>query len=294
MTRRPRQPSPPGRSLALLAVGIVLLAGLAGAAAWWFLDRSAAAPATGCPTAVADVRPLTRVDYRKAPRFSPDGRWILFTGEKFRGLYVIDVDGREPVRTLSEEEFLGWPARWDADGIRTRTRDGREIRFRDPLGTPVREETGANWDPRTPEGPVHAYQQEDAIHVVRDGEDRVVTDGQDRYFLPILSPDGNLLAYSGLETDLHVMDLATGRVTDLGKGLHPAWVPDSTGFVYDVTRDDSTQLIAGELWFWSAATGDKRPLTGTGDVIETTPVLSPDGRKVAFEASGTIYVGDVR
>lgn len=61
-----------------------------------------------------DARRLTTYEgVEERPRFSPDGRWIAFTGEYGgnRDVYVISVDGGEPKRLTwhpSNDEVQGW------------------------------------------------------------------------------------------------------------------------------------------------------------------------------------------
>ena len=68
-------------------------------------------------------------------------------------------------------------------------------------------------------------------------------------------------------------------------------MPDSGGILYDVTQDDGVSNTAAELWYASRRTGRRAPLTATPDVLEMHPDPSPDGRRVAFESRGTIWLG---
>jgi len=253
------------------------------------------------PDAEAYLTDVRRVDdggYYLAPRFSPDARWLLLTGPKYRGLSVVDLESPGRVIPLCDEDYVGWPAVFEADAVRTRTRDGREVlfRFRLPLdprhGAAVeRIETGRLFDPKAATGPVHAYHEEDTIYLVRDGITTAISDRQDRYFAPRLSPDRSFLVYEGLRTGLYLYEVASRTTRAIGRGNHPAWLPDSSGLLYDVTEDDGTDLTAGDLYLYSIRGARSIQLTATADLIETHPVASADGRLVAFESRGDIYVG---
>ncbi len=225
-----------------------------------------------------------------APAFSDDGRFLLTTGPRYAGIFVTDLHGERPPVTLTREAYLGWAAAWKGDAIRTWTRDGREVLFRDPTGKPDRVVTGRTATPAGIRGPV--YESEDAIHLVRTDTDRVISEGDDRYYHPVLSPDGRTVVYEGLVTGIHVADIEHGTHAGPIRGNHPAWLPDSSGFVFDRVRDDGTRLVAGDLYLYRLSSGRVTRLTDTPDRIETHPAVSPDGRHVAFEADGVVYVGE--
>ncbi len=248
---------------------------------------------SGATLSLGQATRLTEDGHYLGPRFSPDSRYVLFAGPKYRGLFVAAVGGPRAVVPLSDEDYVGWAARWTRAGIETRTRDGRIVVFRDPAGARERVETGRTYDPKVGAGPVHAYHEDDAVHLVRDGQDVVISDGQDRYFAPVVSPDGRYVVYEGLVTGLRVYEVSAGRTVLVGRGNHPAWLPDSSGLLYDVTEDDGVRLIAGDLWAFFVGSDRAVRLTDTPDLIETHPAPSPDGRLVAFESEGTIYVAPV-
>ena len=77
----------------------------------------------------------------------------------------------------------------------------------------------------------------------------------------------------------------------IGYGTHPTFLPDSSGIVYTVTQDDGHNLVSGDLFMSSLDGRTVSNLTGNSFAIETKPSVSPDGRKIAFEADGKIYVG---
>lgn len=275
--------------LAVAAGGIALIATLAALVARVPAAPEAGPSAPGFPPSIGPARPVASDTWRLAPRFSPDGRWIVAAGSRYAGLWIIDPEGLQPPRQVTDEDYTGFAARWTAAGIETRTRGGRDLVFADPLGVPSRRDAGVR-DPRTSSAPIEAWAEDDAILVRRDGAIRTVSDGADRYFGPVPSPDGTAVVYEGLATGLHVHDLVRGETLHAGPGNHPAWLPDSSGLVYDVSSDDGRELTASDLWALDRRTGRVARLTATPDRLEASPSVSPDGTRVAFEAAGTIYV----
>lgn len=53
-------------------------------------------------------------NYYMHPVWSPNGSKIAFTGSNYKGLWVMDADGSNPVQ-LSDEAAAGWGFEWSAD-----------------------------------------------------------------------------------------------------------------------------------------------------------------------------------
>jgi len=77
----------------------------------------------------------------------------------------------------------------------------------------------------------------------------------------------------------------------LADGLNPAWSPDGKEIVYGTTGvGDSPGIRVGnsQLWAVNVASGEKRPITKTGDAVQASwspaahPSFSADGRRLAY------------
>jgi len=81
---------------------------------------------------------------------------------------------------------------------------------------------------------------------------------------------------------IHVIDLATGRVTPLTSGRypthHPAWAPDGSWVAFASERRGNTDLYA-----ISANGIAERRLTRDA-AVDATPAWSPDGSRIAFSS----------
>lgn len=107
---------------------------------------------------------------------------------------------------------------------------------------------------------------------------------------PAFSPSGEYIAFRS-ERDgggVFVMG-ASGesirRLSDRGKGYHPAWSPDSQEVIYTqelVVDPRSRQVLPHHLWAVNIKTLEKRVIT-TMDVAQ--PQWSPNGHRLAYWAS---------
>ena len=232
---------------------------------------------------LVDTRQVTKGDFL-APRFSPDGRELLLTGPKLRGLHVVSIAGGA-VRQLTDEPEAGVHARWtgpNSIAYRANRAGARRDLVIDKLGV-VKSFIAAK--------PL-AFAQDDRMYVVdRTGATKKIGTG-DRFFGAVVSPDGDKVVFQGLVTGLHVYVRSTSSLRHIGPGSAPTWTPDSTRVVYEVTQDDGHMIVASDLFAYAVATDRASQLTTTDAVIERHPSVAADGVTVAFDDdAGGVYVG---
>ena len=240
---------------------------------------------------LAAARPVAGTESGMVPRFSPDGREVLFTGAKFRGLRVVDLE-TGAVRLLSEQGPLGYLARWEGtDVVSARSKGSAEVRF-GRNGT--RHEDGVFPDSTRVAIDGCRYRQIDDVIWCDRGDDRTAaTVGDDKFYRPQLSPDGRKLIYQGLATGIHMRYVGSGRTISVGPGNHPAWFADSRRIVFDLSLDDGLDILSADLFMYDLRDGRRRQLTHTEDVIEMHPSPSPDGTAIAFDAGMKIHIGNL-
>jgi dipeptidyl aminopeptidase/acylaminoacyl peptidase len=218
------------------------------------------------------------------PRFAPDGRQLLVTGVRLRGLYLAPLSGGA-VRRLSDEEGAGVHARFRPDGA-IEYRAMRVGQRRDLIVG----QDGAVRGVSALAAPV-AQAVDERIYVrAAAGAWREVGSG-DRFFAPLVSPDGGKVAFQGLTTGIYIHDRSSGATVHVGPGTAPAWSPDGSRLVYEVTEDDGHEIVASELHLYDLASRRDRRLTVTEDRIERRPGFSPDGQQIAFDDdTGRIWI----
>lgn len=238
---------------------------------------------------VYNVRPLTDKDRHGdfyAPKFSPDGLQMIISRPGFNGIFLLDANGGDPFM-IAEGNAYG--AKWTPEGnVEVRGDDG-QIRIYGPDGTllstrPIPSDSG----------PV--YNESDTIFVRNEaGVTLPITGSDDRYFNPVLSPDGSTVVYQGLTTGLHMAPAdGSGTAVFIGMGNNPVWMADGSGVVFDVTADDGHYLTEGDIYFVDSNATERTNLTQGDNMVGQMPTVDPSGNTVVFEADGTIYRGEVQ
>jgi tricorn protease len=261
------------------------------------------------------------------PRFSPDGKWIAFSGE-YSGntdVYVMPAEGGEPKR-------LTWHP--GGDQVQGWTHDGRAILFASSRATWAPSSAPRFWTVPATGG------VEEPLALPRGYQGKISPDGSRIAYRMNSSWDEERRNYRGGQNrpiwivDLKTFDLASPPWTD-SKDLDPVWLGETVYFLsdrdgvqnvwgYDTRAKRLTQLTrfkdydvktidagAGVLVYEQAGyihELDPRnardrivSITATGDFPWMMPrwedvssrmtnlALSPTGRRVAAEARGEIF-----
>jgi tricorn protease len=231
--------------------------------------------------------------YDLMPRFSPDGRWIAFTGD-YQGnqdVYVIPAGGGDARRvTFHSDVVPEAPTRWGPDNmVVTWTPDSRDIVFLS------RRTARIMWMNRLFEVPV-AGGLPTALPLDQGG-------------LMTFSPDGHSIAYNrifrnfrtwkrytgGLAQDVYTYDLTTHaleRITHWrGTDTAPMWYGHRIYFLSD--RDAARRE---NLWVYDLDTRKASPVTHFTDYDIDFPSLSADSGHeagIVFQQGGSLWVLDL-
>jgi Tol biopolymer transport system component len=196
------------------------------------------------------------------PRFSPDGRRILFTSERSGNWQIWEMPAEGgPARRVRTNAFREWQVDEAADGRLAflSNAEGPECLFvMDPSGR--------------------------ARRLVRHGEDTIMGN-------PDWSPDGARIVFSSnhwLGHHIYVVELASGQDRRLeGRftrgGCEPRFHPDGRKVAY-VSRghlSDKSRLVEHDL-----ATSEEKVLIDW-PALNYDPVYSPDGTELAFASNIT-------
>jgi tricorn protease len=219
-------------------------------------------------------------------KFSPDGRWIAFTGQ-YDGdeqVYVIPAEGGVPKRLTWYPAHGPLPPRWGYDNqVYGWTPDGSKVLFRS-----LRDANGGS--------------TESALYTVSvDGGLPVrlpmPTSGAGDY-----SPDGKRMIYSplfrdfrtwkryagGWAQDLYIVDLATLDLTPVAHSVRterdPMWIGDAIYFVSD--RDGTLNLYRYDI-----ASQQVDELTHE-TVWDVRWASSDNTSKIVYELDGELHVYD--
>ncbi len=289
--------------------------------------------ASAQPVAVSKpVRVMTGERGLMCPVWSPDGTQIAVTTDNHKGIYVANADG-SGMRCLTTADGAGYKMQWSADGKeilgRTSLRenglvwhevktwqvsDGSETclvsKTRSLRGVPtwnaagevrVATSTGRQLLGRSVRSASRVTENAYII-MVEDpaGATRRIASLQayagKMVINPALSPDGKKVVFQVPGYGMMVCGADGSNLMKLGKGMYPAWLPDSKSIIYTIIADDGQRFTAGSMHTMNVITGLSRVLMPQGDMIPMVPSVSADGKKVAFEneKDRSIYVVDLK
>ncbi len=268
-----------------------------------------------------------------APVPSPDGTWLAFTADDYRGLQLLELStGR--VVTVSRAAGAGFHPLWSPDGERIAFRtagdgagaplrivvartdgstetaspvarslslprwNGSELEFETFDGEnprPLR--SGPDREPRRAD-PSRPFVSPGGRIFFSNGRDvraaeLTGTDGK-VFFLPVTSPDGRHFVVQCLDGHLYLGSEKDHRLEDLGPGSHPSFVRGGRAILFERTGDDGHRLTSGDLFLLDLASRNLEPLTDTPDRIERRPAATADGRTIFWEEDGVLRRGWIR
>ncbi len=217
----------------------------------------------------------------QSARFSPDGKWIAFTGQ-YDGddqVYVIPTSGGEP-RQLTFYPAVGpLPPRWGFDNqVMGWTPDGKEILFRSQRDADGINNTRLYRVPATGGLP-------QPLPMVRAGAGDLDRSGTKLVYSPLFRDFRTWKRYAGgWAQDLYLFDLTTEKATRLTDNPRsdrdPMWVGDQIYFSSD--RDDTNNLYRA-----GAAPDQATQITHYTDADVRWP--SSDGTgQIVFERNGEL------
>lgn len=222
-----------------------------------------------------DARRLTSFQGTTSdPQFSPDGRWVAFSGQ-YGGntdVYVVSAEGGEP-RRLSWHPGADIVQGWTPDGQRVVFASGRTSA---PTGVPKFWSVSVQGDVAVPLLPPRAFQG------------KFSSDGRRIAYRMASSWDDEWRNYRGGQNrPIWIFDTASHEVTSPpwtdSKDIDPVWIGDVVYFLSD--RD-----WAMNVWSYDTKTKQLEQVTRFDDLDVKS--LDAGGGVLAFEQGGSIHIYD--
>lgn len=239
------------------------------------------------------ARPITTKEDGEfiAPRWSPDGLEVLVSSPGYNGLFTVGAHGGG-INQVTDKDGVGFHGKWEEDGqISAKNALGEKQRY-NADGSPVDAVTMEN-----DHSVVGTYTKDDTVfYRSAPGEPAVpVSQGEDRYYGGVVSPDGKYIAYNGVLSGIYIQPLdGSAPPVRVGHGSNPVFLPDSSGIVFSYAEDDGHYLVTGDLYLATVDGQSISSLTDGSSGIEVNPSVSPDGRYIAYEDNGQIFVGELQ
>lgn len=236
-----------------------------------------------------------------APTWSPDGSRIAVTGDNFIGIWVANADGTK-LKQVSEAPGAGYQMLWTSTQeilstpytIENKKRMTRIERVDATTGKiQVVSPATHNFKRSAVIGATNILQT--MLDEPKEASSKIA--GLSEYagnwiINPALSPDGTKIAFQIVTKGLFVCNADGTGLMSLGKGSHPAWLPDSHNLMMTQIVDDGHRFTSSDIYCVNVDTGNAINITSHSETIPVTIAVSPDGTKLAFDndTDGAIYI----
>ncbi|MGI6395473.1 MAG: TolB family protein [bacterium] len=250
--------------------------------------------------------------------FSPDGNFIAFTKEKFKGLYVKNLKSGE-IEQISDADGAGYNFSWSPDsrGIAFREIDfsANPVKyflkkkvlkenkihligeFDRAISPPVWKDTIYSADTvkftnisladkplsilKNAPKPLkfNVFTADNRVHIIN-LKTGVLKSLEKGSHSPKISENGKYLLYIHYDT-IKILTVADSKTFEIGNGSSPSWV-GSTKVVYTSTLDDGRDITFSEVFLFDLQTGKNSLIPVNNERIPLSPSISPDGKKLLF------------
>jgi Tol biopolymer transport system component len=261
---------------------------------------------------------------------SPDGKQLLVTRPKSKGLYLISSKSGEK-RTITEMDGAGYEPLFSADGryicfksdefldkrrvsslqkidlnsgdtvileknIRNITRPastGNSIVYL--VNGSLQTRKIADKTLKSSEIETYVLLEDLTPVLYKSGVKQIFKPGGDGSYIWVsLSPDKTKMVYYLVGKGTFVSDLDGNVLASIAKLNAPKWLNNQLIIGMDDT-DDGYRVITSELIAFSITTGKRFDLTSTNERNEMYPYPFPDGKRIAFKTSeGKLYIMNVK
>jgi tricorn protease len=267
LTRLLRQPDIHGDTVAFVYAGDIWLASAAG----------------------GEARRLTSDDGMEYfPKFSPDGRWIAFTGDYSgsRQVFVISVDGGQPRQLTFYNDVGSLPPRGGIDNrVMDWTPDGKNILFL-PHRLPWGDRMGRPYIVPVAGG------METPLAIPEGGGGMYSPDGTKLVYTPIEREFRTWKRYrGGRAQDVWIYDLVANKAEQITNNPYtdnqPVWIGDTIYFASDRPEGAAKEAGRLNLWAYDVKSKQTRKVTTHADYDVLWP--SADRTQVVYENGGSLY-----
>lgn len=249
-----------------------------------------------------------------SPKWSPDGNKLLFTTNKYAGLYIINLNGKKEIIKLNMLDGAGYNAEWSEDSknifYRHKITDAHyksllEVKSINILTREINNQPNINPDGiasscnAKADSDIVVYTNTRTLLIEAQTFDKsknwIVTNNPGQYFKHILSPDKTkVVLHTRNDMFVYASD-GSGLISSLGDGIANSWSSDSKQILFFISEDDGHKYTGSEIYLCNSDGSQRWQLTNTPNVFEMYPSWSPDNKKIAFSdgKTGTIYTANL-
>lgn len=279
---------------------------------------------------VISNQPITQVEQGKFfyPQVSPTGDNILFTSERFNGIWLYN-NSNGKIEKIVEAEGAGYEPKYSDNGnqivyrknefinslkyssihkidLNTKNVETLENKTRN-LTPPLESRTKSvayvvdkklvtknisNNLQKIDISDEHAVTIENSKMIIYSNGERVVYTplGEGNYLWPSISHDGTMLLFTFAGKGTFITDFDGNIISELEFAHYPSWSNDDKWIVFMEDHDDGYKVITSEIFVASVDGVTKVKLTNTDKIKEMYPKWSSVDNEIVYNTTdGVIY-----
>lgn len=247
--------------------------------------------------------------YYTNPVFSPDGKFVLLSGEHLKGIYLLDLNNKS-VKQITDTEGSGYAYSWDNSGDSFYYREKPEggyfseskvISYEIETGNKATESIDHNLLPsyhgktNDSEKALTVYTNPKTLKIeatdLSTSESWVVTNPEGQYYNAILSNDKQKVAvHNGADIYIFPIDGSTAG-KKVGTGIATSWTKDDKyllGFLDE--SEDGHNVSNSDLYLFDTENARTRKITNTEVIFEMYPTMHDNKLIFADDKSGRLFI----
>lgn len=249
------------------------------------------------------------------PLFSPDGEFVLLTGEHLKGVFLLELKTKA-VKTISDKPGSGYSYTWDRSGDAFYYKEKSEKEYfssakvisyniRDNYSKKV-ENIDHNYLPSYTGAPSKKGDKQVVIYTnlaslkieakdLATKKQWTVTNDEGQFYNALLSNDGKKVAvHNG--ADIYIYDIdGTSKGRKVGTGIATAWSDDDRFLIGFLDESENGHTVTNsELYLFDVKNAKTKKITSTEVISEMFPTMHKDKVIFSDDKTGRLFIATLK
>ena len=243
------------------------------------------------------------------PVFSPDGEFVLLTGEHLKGVYLLNLKDKS-VKQISDKPGSGYGYSWDKSGesFYYKERSEKEYVSNSKVINYYVKDNHSKKITSLDHNYLPSYNGKSGIVVYTNlsnlkieakdlstSKTWTITNDEGQFYNAILSHDGKKIAvHNGADIFVYNID-GNSKGRKIGTGIATSWTDDDKHLIGFLDESEDGHTISNsELYLFDVQNAKTKKITNTEVIAEMYPTIHQDKIIFADDKSGSLFIGTLK